>query len=200
MLGYRASTETAYTSEVFRRSGTECNTGLGTESHGAPGSNLGPTTSERPGNIGKETAGKSDKGPDRGLGPSDTTADTTQRATPRNSGQPRAKRIGLSKPVLQHRATPGNRYRRIVAPKVAGSSPVGHPRGFGLLKRNTRKAIGLGFVAGDRWQQYISRTPRQALRSPRRPRRLRDGSKCPSSALWMNVQVRTILSSGACAD
>src|SRR5215218_1864209 len=38
-----------------------------------------------------------------------------------------SKEIGLSKPFLQHLATPRNRCQRIVAPKVAGSSPVGHP-------------------------------------------------------------------------
>jgi hypothetical protein len=39
-----------------------------------------------------------------------------------------SKEIGLSKPILQHRATLGNRVRRIVAlEKVAGSIPVGHP-------------------------------------------------------------------------
>ncbi len=36
-------------------------------------------------------------------------------------------RIGLDKPILQRTASRGNRCRRIVAPKVAGSSPVGHP-------------------------------------------------------------------------
>src|SRR5829696_4207802 len=45
----------------------------------------------------------------------DTTADTTQDATPRNTWQPRAKEIGLSKLILQHRATLGNRCQRIVA-------------------------------------------------------------------------------------
>jgi hypothetical protein len=35
--------------------------------------------------------------------------------------------MGLDKPILQPQATPRNRCRRIVAPKVAGSSPVGHP-------------------------------------------------------------------------
>jgi len=38
-----------------------------------------------------------------------------------------SKEIGLSKPILQHLATSGNRCPRIVAPKVAGSIPVGHP-------------------------------------------------------------------------
>jgi hypothetical protein len=45
----------------------------------------------------------------------DTTSDTTQGSTPRNSGQPRATKIGLSEPLLQHRATPGNKSQRIVA-------------------------------------------------------------------------------------
>jgi hypothetical protein len=35
--------------------------------------------------------------------------------SPRNNGQPRAKRIGLSKPILQQWATAGNRGWRIVA-------------------------------------------------------------------------------------
>ena len=39
----------------------------------------------------------------------------------------RQQEIGLSKPILQHTATPSNKCRRIVAPKGAGSSPVGHP-------------------------------------------------------------------------
>ncbi len=38
-----------------------------------------------------------------------------------------SKEIGLSKPILQRTATRGNERRRIVAPKDAGSSPVGHP-------------------------------------------------------------------------
>ena len=38
-----------------------------------------------------------------------------------------SKEIGLDMPILQHTATSRNRSRRIVAPKVAGSSPVGHP-------------------------------------------------------------------------
>jgi hypothetical protein len=39
-----------------------------------------------------------------------------------------SKENGLSKLILQHSATPGNRSQRIVAlEKVAGSSPVGHP-------------------------------------------------------------------------
>src|SRR5215213_3532110 len=42
-----------------------------------------------------------------------------------------SKEIGLSKPILQHPATPRNRGRRIVAQeKVAGSSPVGRPPEF----------------------------------------------------------------------
>ena len=60
----------------------------------------------------------------------DTTSDTTERATPRNIVQPPAKISGLGKPILQFRATLGNRCRRIVAPKIAGSSPVGHPFRF----------------------------------------------------------------------
>src|SRR5215207_6796530 len=40
--------------------------------------------------------------------------------------------VGLSKPILQRTATPGNRFRRIVAPKVAGSSSVGYPSTFGI--------------------------------------------------------------------
>jgi hypothetical protein len=39
-----------------------------------------------------------------------------------------SKENGLSKPILQHTATPGNRGRRIVAlEEVAGLSPGGHP-------------------------------------------------------------------------
>ena len=38
-----------------------------------------------------------------------------------------SKEIGLSKPILQRMAMPRNRWRRIVAPKDAGSIPVGHP-------------------------------------------------------------------------
>src|SRR3712207_2598895 len=38
---------------------------------------------------------------------------------------------GLYKRILQHSATPRNGSRRIVAPKVAGSSPVGHPLSTG---------------------------------------------------------------------
>jgi hypothetical protein len=42
-----------------------------------------------------------------------------------------SKQIGLSKLILQHRATRGNRCRRIGAlEKVAGSIPVGHPPKF----------------------------------------------------------------------
>ncbi len=45
----------------------------------------------------------------------DTISDTTERATPRNIWQPRATEVGLDKPIVQHRATPGNRSHRIVA-------------------------------------------------------------------------------------
>ncbi len=42
-----------------------------------------------------------------------------------------SKEIGLSKPILQHTATPSNRVRRIATlEKVAGSIPVGHPSVF----------------------------------------------------------------------
>ena len=37
-----------------------------------------------------------------------------------------SKEIGLSKPILQRMAMPRNRWRRIVAPKIVGSSPVGN--------------------------------------------------------------------------
>jgi hypothetical protein len=39
----------------------------------------------------------------------------------------KSKESSLDKRILQHMATPGNGARRIVALKVAGSSPVGHP-------------------------------------------------------------------------
>jgi hypothetical protein len=48
--------------------------------------------------------------------------------------------MGLSKPILQHPATPRNRCQRIVAPKDAGSSPVGHPPTFRIGKPNSQKA------------------------------------------------------------
>ncbi len=56
-----------------------------------------------------------------------------------------SKEIGLSKPILQRTATPRNRCRRIVAPKVAGSIPVGHPFIYRIGKRKTwgRKVLGL---------------------------------------------------------
>src|SRR5829696_8321563 len=67
-------------------------------------------------------------GLDRSGADCDTTSDTTQSATPRNTWQPRATEVGLDKPILQHPATPGNKSHRFVAQeKVAGSSPVGHP-------------------------------------------------------------------------
>ena len=53
-----------------------------------------------------------------------------------------SKEIGLDKPILQRTATPGNRHRRIVAPKVAGSSPVGHPPRFPIGKLKTRTLRG----------------------------------------------------------
>src|SRR5215217_1197531 len=60
----------------------------------------------------------------------------------RNTQKQRAtasKEIGLNKPILQPIATPRNRCRRIVAPKVAGSSPVGHPSIYRIGKANPRK-------------------------------------------------------------
>jgi hypothetical protein len=48
-------------------------------------------------------------------------------------------RFGSDKPILQLAATHGNLCRRIVAPKVAGSSPVGHPLRFRIGKPDTRK-------------------------------------------------------------
>src|SRR5215210_2670516 len=57
----------------------------------------------------------------------DTTSDTTEDATCRNSGQPLAKKSAYLSRFLQPTATLGNTCQRIVAPKGAGSSPVGHP-------------------------------------------------------------------------
>jgi Pyridoxamine 5'-phosphate oxidase len=63
----------------------------------------------------------------------------TERATPRNNGQPRAKEFGLPKPVVQHGATPGNESRRILAlGKVAGSITVGHPL---ICRGNTARRV-----------------------------------------------------------
>jgi hypothetical protein len=45
-----------------------------------------------------------------------------------------SKGICLHKPFLQHRATSSNKNRQIVAPKVAGSSLVGHPPVFRIGK------------------------------------------------------------------
>ena len=45
-------------------------------------------------------------------------------------GKREQKKIGLDKPIVQRRATRRNGGRRIVAlEEVAGSNPVGHPRG-----------------------------------------------------------------------
>jgi hypothetical protein len=49
-----------------------------------------------------------------------------------------SKEIGLSKPVMQQAANLGYKIRRIVAPKVAGLNPVGHPPVFRKAKPNTR--------------------------------------------------------------
>src|SRR5829696_9193349 len=46
-----------------------------------------------------------------------------------------SKEIGLDKRFLQPAATLRNRCRRIVAPKGAGSSPVGHPS---VCRKNAR--------------------------------------------------------------
>jgi hypothetical protein len=56
-----------------------------------PDSNRSPTASECPPDTGKEMA-EMDIGADVRPGPSDTTFDTTQSATHRNSGQPSAKK------------------------------------------------------------------------------------------------------------
>jgi hypothetical protein len=61
--------------------------------------------------------------------------------------------IGLSKPILQRTATRGNTSRRIVAPKVAGSSPVGHPLETAYLSRKLRVGDAPGHHAEGRWQQ-----------------------------------------------
>ena len=53
---------------------------------------------------------------------------------PRATG---SKEIGLSMLVLQPSATRGNVCRRIVAPKGAGSSPVGHPPRKPVVRRIT---------------------------------------------------------------
>src|SRR5215216_345886 len=56
-----------------------------------------------------------------------------------------SKEIGLDKPIVQRSATLGNRCRRIVAPKGAGSSPVGHPlhRRTGRFRRTRRTLIAV---------------------------------------------------------
>ena len=51
-----------------------------------------------------------------------------------------SKEICLHKPILRPVATRGNVCRRIVAPKVAGSSPVGHPPTFRIGMPNRQKA------------------------------------------------------------
>src|SRR5215207_9158778 len=48
--------------------------------------------------------------------------------------------IGLGSGTLGIEATPGSRCQRIVAPKGAGSSPVGHPSTFRIDKPNRQKA------------------------------------------------------------
>src|SRR5215204_552389 len=44
-----------------------------------------------------------------------------------------SKQFAIDKPILQRTATRGDVCRRIVAPKGAGSSPVGHPCRRGVL-------------------------------------------------------------------
>jgi hypothetical protein len=56
----------------------------------------------------------------------DTTSDTTERNTQKERATA-SKEIGLSKPILQRTATSRTKCRRIVAPKGAGSIPVGQP-------------------------------------------------------------------------
>jgi hypothetical protein len=75
--------------------------------------------------------------------------------------------IGLSKLILQRTATLRNRVRRIVAlEEVAGSIPVGHPLVFRIDKPIKRKTIGLGFVAGGRWQHCGSNKLAERLVEP----------------------------------
>ena len=56
-----------------------------------------------------------------------------------------SKGIGLDKQFLQRTATTRNGCQRIVAPKGAGSSPVGHPPVFRIGKANlqNRDAVGV---------------------------------------------------------
>jgi hypothetical protein len=68
----------------------------------------------------------------------DTTSDTTQSATRCNGGQPRAKKFAYLSRFCNVQQRPENRCQRIVAPKVAGSSPVGHPSVFRIGKPETR--------------------------------------------------------------
>jgi hypothetical protein len=64
-------------------------------------------------------------------------------------GATASKENGLDKPILQRTATPGNGCRRIVAPKVAGSSPVGHPPEFRIGKANQQnRGCDLVFMPG----------------------------------------------------
>ncbi len=49
-----------------------------------------------------------------------------------------SKETGLDKRFMQRTAIPGYRGRRIVAPKGAGSSPVGHPLGGEYLRTGTK--------------------------------------------------------------
>ena len=49
-------------------------------------------------------------------------------------GATASKGIPLDKAILQRTATPRNRCRWIVAPKAAGSNPVGHPPSAGKMR------------------------------------------------------------------
>jgi hypothetical protein len=72
-----------------------------------------------------------------------------------------SKKNGLSKRILQHRATRGNRSRRIVAlEEVAGSSPVGHPPVSCIGKanpknRDTARCSLEALLTPPRWESHL---------------------------------------------
>ena len=69
----------------------------------------------------------------------DTTSDTTQSATRRNRGQPQAKKTAYLSWFCNVGQHPEKGVRRIVALKVAGSIPVGHPLQPRIGKPDTRE-------------------------------------------------------------
>jgi hypothetical protein len=95
--------------------------------------------------------------------------------------------FGLDKPILQRWATPRNGCQRIVAPKVAGSSPVGHPP---ILPANEQKRGALGHRTGSSGSREAVDQPNASSRAMAAPSLIPGNAEKSGGEVFSEVRVR----------